>query len=384
MDAERKCTSCMARAASVVASSTLRAGPPGSRRAAIVASVSRRTGAEISWRPAARPRAARVPGLRPEAVPGRGAGLPLLRRRGRRRKACRRARLPPRRSRLRHRPLDDLRQRGDRLRCAGAGVRLACSSRTAARSPRPEARRGPGSSAAAPAASPRASASRAASRSSATAPGSPAGSVCMTCAATWRAGAPALAQDRRRRVVQSLPFGGRQVAVDRRAQDRVGEADGAGGFHDARGHQRRHRRLQVGAAESGQPRGVAHLRAVAERAERAGERGGSRRQPRQAEQHRVGDAAGHDRAEIVRGGRGGIDAASRRLVEQLADEEGVAARHVAARANRSSGSSDSRAAISALTAASVRADGRSSWPRDRQRAPPPRASAQDQAAGWRG
>ena len=99
------------------------------------------------------------------------------------------------------------------------------------------------------------------------------------------------------------------------------------------GDQRRHRRLQVGAGESGQPRGVADLRAVAEHAERAGERGGCRRQPRQAEQHRVGDAARDDRADLGRGGRGGIEAASRRLVEQLADEERVAARHLEARAD---------------------------------------------------
>ena len=107
----------------------------------------------------------------------------------------------------------------------------------------------------------------------------------------------------------------------------------AAGFHDAGGDQRRHRRLQLGAGESGQSRRVADLRAVAEHAERAGERGGRRRQPRQAEQHRVGDAARDDRADLGSGGRGGGEAASRRLVEQLADEERVAARHLEARAD---------------------------------------------------
>jgi hypothetical protein len=58
-------------------------------------------------------------------------------------------------------------------------------------------------------------------------------------------GRSAFAQDRRRGVVQPLALGGRQVGVDRRAQDGVAEADRAAGFHDARGHQRRHRRLQV-------------------------------------------------------------------------------------------------------------------------------------------
>ena len=53
-------------------------------------------------------------------------------------------------------------------------------------------------------------------------------------------------------------------------------------------------------ASPGEPRGVTDLRAVAEHAERAGERGGRRRQPRQAEQHRVGDAARDDRADLGR------------------------------------------------------------------------------------
>ena len=141
----------------------------------------------------------------------------------------------------------------------------------------------------------------------------------------------------------------------------MGEADRAAGFHDARGDQRRHRRLQVGVGESGQPRGVADLRAVAERAERAGERGGGRRQPRQTEQHRVGDAARDDRADLGRGGRSGIEAAGRRLVEQLADEKRVAARHLEAGARRTDrrARSDSRAATSAAMAASVSGAGRS-------------------------
>ena len=70
-------------------------------------------------------------------------------------------------------------------------------------------------------------------------------------------GRSALAQDPRRGAMQPLAFGGRQVAVDRRAQDRVGEADGAAGFHDAGGDQRRHRRLQFGA---GRVRPVARRR----------------------------------------------------------------------------------------------------------------------------
>ena len=179
--------------------------------------------------------------------------------------------------------LDDLRQRGDRLRRAGAGVRLAELEQRRRRARRQrEARRGHATAApAAPAASPSASASRAASRSSATAPRVGGGLGVHDVRRDLAGGRPALAQDLRRRAMQPLALGGRQVAVDRRAQDRVGEADRAAGFHDAGGDQRRHRRLEVGAAESGQPRGVAHLRAVAEHAERAGERRGRRRQPRQ-------------------------------------------------------------------------------------------------------
>ena len=230
--------------------------------------------------------------------------------------------------------LDDLRQRGDRLRCAGAGVRLAeleqdrgalvVSGRLLEGAGEQGGRAG-----------------CVAQRQRV------AGGVPQQCdrrgvggrlgvhdvRRDLAGGRSALAQDRRRGVVQPLAFGGRQVAVDRRAQDRMGEADRAAGFHDAGGDQRRHRRLQLGAGESGQSRGVAHLRAVAERAQRAGERGGRRRQPRQTEQHRVGDAARDDRADIGRGGRGGLEAARRRLVEQLADEERVAARHLDARAH---------------------------------------------------
>ena len=173
MDAERKCsTSCMARAASVVASSTLRAGPPGSRKAAIVASVSRRTGAEIKLAPSSATSSCsrRVSGRKPflgaaqdcRAFSGAAGeekhAAELDCRRGDRARVLA--------------ALDDLRQRGDRLRCAGAGVRLAeLEQDRGAVASAGGSSRARESSAAAPAASPRASASRAASRSSATAPG---------------------------------------------------------------------------------------------------------------------------------------------------------------------------------------------------------------------
>ena len=229
--------------------------------------------------------------------------------------------------------LDDLRQRRDRLRRAGAGVRLAeleqdrgavavAGGSSSARA----------SSAAAPAASPRASASRAASRSSATASGSAAGSVCMTCAATWPGGRSALAQDLRRRAVQPLAFGRRQVAVDRRAQDRMGEADGAAGL-DTPAETSAAIAASSSAPASPASRAASPICAPSPStlsARASAPAGGA--QPRQAEQHRVRDAARDDRAEL-----GGAAAAlgsmprAADLVEQLAEQERVAAGHLDAR-----------------------------------------------------
>jgi hypothetical protein len=142
------------------------------------------------------------------------------------------------------------------------------------------------------------------------------------------------AQDPRSRVVQPVAFGGRQVIVDRRAQNRMREADRAARFHDAGGDQRRGRRLQVGAVQARQLGGVADLRAVAEHAERASERCRRRRQPRQAEQNRVGHAPRDDRADVGRSRRSRFKAASRRLGQQLADEKRIPARHLDARADK--------------------------------------------------
>jgi hypothetical protein len=230
--------------------------------------------------------------------------------------------------------LDDLRQRGDRLRRAGAGVRLAelkedrgavaVDGRLVEGAGEQRGRAGCVTEGERVAGGVSQQCHR---------PGVGGGLGVHDLHRDLAGGRAPLAQDRRRRVMQPLPFGGRQLGVDRGAQDGVGEADRAAGFHDARGYQCPHRRLHFDAAESRQPRGVAHLRAVAERAERAGEPGGCRRQPRETQQHRIGDAAWDHRADIVRGGRGGRDTSSRRLVEELADEERVAARHLEARAD---------------------------------------------------
>ena len=76
-----------------------------------------------------------------------------------------------------------------------------------------------------------------------------------------------------------------------------------------------------------------NVRAVAEHAQRAGERGRWRRQPCQTKQHRVRDAARDDRPDLRGRGRDGSQAAGRRLAQQLAEEERVAARHLAAGAD---------------------------------------------------
>ena len=132
-------------------------------------------------------------------------------------------------------------------------------------------------------------------------------------------------------MVESLALGRREVVVDRRSQDRVGETDRRAGIHDAGEDECLHRRLQLGAGEPGQLPRVAHLRAVAQGAERPGQRGGRRRLPRQAKQDRVGDAAGDYLAEIGSGERCRGEAASRRLVEQLSDEKRVPAGHLETR-----------------------------------------------------
>jgi hypothetical protein len=80
-----------------------------------------------------------------------------------------------------------------------------------------------------------------------------------------------------------------------------------------------------------QLRGVAHLRAVAEHAERPGEHRRRRRQPRQPQKDRVRDAARDDRADIAGGGSALGQPAGGRLVQQLREQERVAARHLQAR-----------------------------------------------------
>ena len=135
-----------------------------------------------------------------------------------------------------------------------------------------------------------------------------------------------LAQDRRRRVVETLALGWRKVLVDRRAEDRVSEANSATGFDDAGGDQLRHRGPHFGVGESGEPGGVANLRAIAEHTERASELGRRGPQSGQPEQHCVGDAPRDERANIAGRGRARAETVGRRLLEHLTDEERIAAR----------------------------------------------------------
>ena len=151
--------------------------------------------------------------------------------------------------------------------------------------------------------------------------------------------------------------------MDRRPQDRVDETDRRAGIHDAGEDERLHRPLQLGAVESGQLARVAHLRAVAQDAERPGQCRSRRRLPRQSEQHSVGDAAGDDLAEIAGGERRGGEATSRRLVEQLSDEKRITTGHLEAGAGRT--------------------DRPACWPAARlpPRRRPPRQRGQDQHLG---
>ena len=93
----------------------------------------------------------------------------------------------------------------------------------------------------------------------------------------------AFAQDPGRIPVQPLALGGRQVSVDRRAQDRVGKADRATRFHDIGGAQGGHRLLQLNALQSRQLCRVAHLRAVAKHTEGARKGGRRRGEPSQSQ-----------------------------------------------------------------------------------------------------
>ena len=80
-------------------------------------------------------------------------------------------------------------------------------------------------------------------------------------------------------------------------------------------------------------RGVAALGAVAKRAECVGESDRGRSEPGQTKEHRVGDTPRDDRIDVVGGCRGRGEAASRCLVEQLAEEERITAGHLVARAD---------------------------------------------------
>ena len=152
--------------------------------------------------------------------------------------------------------------------------------------------------------------------------------------------------------MEPLALGRRQVPVDRGAQDRVGEAHGAARLEDPRGHQRRHRRLQLGAGQPSQPPGVAHQRPVAQDADRPGQRGGRRRLAREPQQHRIGDAARDELGHVALGGGGRGQAARRRLIQQLTEQERVAPGHL------QTGGDEARMGFGAQTVGDERPDRR--------------------------
>ena len=132
-------------------------------------------------------------------------------------------------------------------------------------------------------------------------------------------------------MVQPLALRGGYVVVDRPAHDRVGEPNHPARLDNPCRDQSDHRRIHVGARESGQSTGVTHLSTVSQDAEGARKRGRRRRQPRHAQQHRIGDATRDDRADILRGGGGRSEPPSRCLVQQLREQERIAASHLHAR-----------------------------------------------------
>jgi hypothetical protein len=147
--------------------------------------------------------------------------------------------------------------------------------------------------------------------------------------------------------------------------------------HDARGHQR-----PIAASRSAAPAGQRARRLSAPSPSALSAR--ASRRCRRSRARRSSTALATPRGTTApsrRGGRGGR-CRERKLLEQLADEKDWRPSHRGMRDEPVVGRVEQPAAISALTAASVRRTAVA--PRRIGRAPPPRASATDQAAGWRG
>ena len=131
--------------------------------------------------------------------------------------------------------------------------------------------------------------------------------------------------------MKALAFGRRQVAIDRRPQDRMREPDGRAGLEDAR--RRPEHRIPPSRsvpATAGQSRSIADLCAVVERADSAGEGDCRIRQTSEAQEYRVGNAARNDERDFGRGGGRWIHVACHRLAQQFTEQERVAAGQLSA------------------------------------------------------
>ena len=134
-----------------------------------------------------------------------------------------------------------------------------------------------------------------------------------------------VAQDARGARVQQLALAERQAVVDGVADQRVHEPGRRLGAQDLGARERRHRARDLGLVEPGDARHRRQVGALAEHGDRAGDGGRLAGQPREPQQHGARDGARADRAHHV-GVRGvGLDRFGLERVQELADEQRVAA-----------------------------------------------------------
>ncbi len=147
----------------------------------------------------------------------------------------------------------------------------------------------------------------------------------MSWPATWSSAAPSRAQHAGGARVQQLALAERQAVVDGVAHERVHEAGRRLGAQDLGARERGHRARDLRLVEAGDAGHRGQVGALAEHGDGARDRRGLARQPREPQQDRARDGARADRAHDV-GVRGvGLDGVGLERVQQLADEQRVAA-----------------------------------------------------------
>ena len=125
--------------------------------------------------------------------------------------------------------------------------------------------------------------------------------------------------------MQQLALAQREAVIDGVAHQRVHEAGRRLGAQDLGARERRHGPRDLRLVETRDPGHRGQVGALAQHGDGARDRGGLARQPRQSQQDRARDGARTDRAHHV-GVRGvGLDGVGLERVQQLADEQRVAA-----------------------------------------------------------